>query len=154
MEFVIVGHYLKKIGYVFDISAATKQLMMDTISQHLLPHFNSKATMLEIWLDSNGDEAIRAVQPLTTRGKTLRYAFYLPYSTIVINKEFHIDLFLNEFFEALQEALRLNTDLVQQTYDIIAAEMLNNNEKYRYQPSQDTLWVQQFIQDAQTATPL
>lgn len=27
MEFIIVGHYFKKIAYIFDINAATKQLI-------------------------------------------------------------------------------------------------------------------------------
>ncbi len=105
----IIGYYTTPRHH-FGLAAPLLNLIETTVNTEILAKYtftkvNSK--VLEIMLDTEVETNKRRIKQLskTGRGQYFSFAFCLPYHVIVQNDEVNIAVFINEFMEAIREAL-------------------------------------------------
>lgn len=121
----IIGYYTTP-RHAFKIAGLLLDLIEQKINNEILAKYTFpkvKSQILEIMLDAEVEKNTRIITQLskTGRGQFLSFRFCLPYTKIVENGKVNNTVFIDEFMEAVREALS--------QFNVVPDELIDNLKK-------------------------
>ncbi len=128
----IIGYYTTP-RHGFRLASPLLDLIEKKVYNEILAKYtfpNVKSKVLEIMLDTEVKTNTLKIKQLskTGRGQFISFGFWLPYHTIVKNKKVNIPVFINEFMEALREALLQYKLIPDELIDKLKEQLISETE--------------------------
>ncbi len=138
-----------------NVSGALLDLIENTINKKILAKYTFlkvKSKFFEIMLSSEIETNERKVVQLskTGRGEFFSFRFFIPYNKAIKNCEIDIPIFINEFMEAIREALSQFNIIPDTLIDKLKKQLIAETEgkkEYVYMELEDDKLLREIVNE-------